>query len=63
MLHAAGTTVHFIMLRSIAIHIRDANDYGTRSIYQPMCGGVAILDYDNDGKSDIFFTNSSELPS
>jgi hypothetical protein len=24
---------------------------------------VAILDYDNDGKMDIFFTNGAELPS
>jgi enediyne biosynthesis protein E4 len=29
---------------------------------QPMCGGVAILDYDNDGKMDIFFTNGAKLP-
>ncbi len=29
---------------------------------QPMCGGVAIFDYDNDGKLDIFFTNGAKLP-
>jgi enediyne biosynthesis protein E4 len=29
---------------------------------QPMCGGVAILDYDNDGRMDIFFTNGAKLP-
>ena len=29
---------------------------------QPMCGGVAVLDYDNDGKQDIFFTNGASLP-
>ena len=27
-----------------------------------MCGGIAILDYDNDGKLDIFFTNGAKLP-
>ncbi len=27
-----------------------------------MCGGVAIFDYDNDGKMDIFFTNGAKLP-
>ncbi len=29
---------------------------------QPMCGGVAIFDYDNDGLMDIFFTNGAKLP-
>ncbi|MBC8164824.1 MAG: CRTAC1 family protein [Bryobacteraceae bacterium] len=29
---------------------------------QPMCGGVAILDFDNDGLMDIFFTNGAKLP-
>ena len=27
-----------------------------------MCGGIAILDYDNDGKQDIFFTSGAKLP-
>ena len=27
-----------------------------------MCGGVAIFDYDNDGRMDIFFTNGAKLP-
>jgi enediyne biosynthesis protein E4 len=27
-----------------------------------MCGGVAIFDFDNDGKMDIFFTNGAKLP-
>jgi enediyne biosynthesis protein E4 len=40
------------------------NDYRTRKYFiQPLAGGVAILDYDNDGKMDIFFTNGAELPS
>jgi enediyne biosynthesis protein E4 len=40
------------------------NDYRTRKYFiQPMAGGVAILDYDNDGRMDIFFTNGAELPS
>ena len=40
------------------------NDFRSRKYFiQPMCGGVGILDYDNDGKLDLFFTNGAELPS
>ena len=39
------------------------NDFTGRKYFpQPMCGGVAILDYDNDGQFDIFFTNGAKLP-
>ena len=39
------------------------NDYLVRKYFlQPICGGVAIFDYDNDGKMDIFFTNGAKLP-
>lgn len=39
------------------------NDYTGRKYFpQPMCGGVAAIDYDNDGKMDLFFTNGSKLP-
>jgi len=39
------------------------NDYSSRKYFlQPICGGVAIFDYDNDGKMDIFFTNGAKLP-
>jgi len=38
--------------------------YGSRKYFiQPLAGGVAILDYDNDGRMDVFFTNGAELPS
>jgi enediyne biosynthesis protein E4 len=40
------------------------NDYrGRKYFIQPMCGGVAVFDYDSDGRPDIFLTNGSELPS
>jgi hypothetical protein len=40
------------------------NGYRQRKYFiQPLAGGVAILDYDNDGRMDIFFTNGAELPS
>lgn len=42
---------------------RTNNDFTGRKYFpQPMCGGVAIFDFDNDGKMDIFFTNGASLP-
>src|SRR5439155_16126167 len=30
---------------------------------ETMVGGVAVLDYDNDGRPDLFFTNGAQQPS
>jgi hypothetical protein len=39
------------------------NDYMGRKYFpQPMCGGVAVIDFDRDGHADLFFTNGSKLP-
>jgi hypothetical protein len=34
-----------------------------KHMIETMAGGVATLDYNNDGRTDIFFTNGAELPS
>jgi len=46
-------------------------DYVTRNGYdgerkffpQPLSGGVAVLDFDNDGHQDLYFTNGAPFPS
>src|SRR5437879_5758814 len=45
------------------ISYRTNNDYSPRKYFQqPMCGGVGVLDYDGDGRMDLFFTNGAKLP-
>ena len=54
---------HFtdIAPRSSISYITNNNFTGRKYFQQPMCGGVAILDYDNDGSMDIYFTNGAKL--
>jgi hypothetical protein len=42
---------------------RSNNDFTGRKYFpQPMCGGIGVIDYDNDGRMDLFFTNGAKLP-
>lgn len=41
---------------------RSNNNYTGRKYFpQPMCGGIAAIDYNNDGWMDLFFTNGAEM--
>jgi hypothetical protein len=39
----------------------DSNESPERHAPETMAGGVAVFDYNNDGKLDIFFTNGADL--
>jgi hypothetical protein len=55
---------HFVDVapRSSISYISNNDFTGRKYFQQPMCGGIAILDYDRDGLVDIFFTNGAKLP-
>ena len=61
---AAGRRPGFVDVapRSKFAYKTNNSSRGRKYFPQPMCGGVAIFDFDNDGKLDIFFTNGAQLP-
>lgn len=50
----AGSGVEFVL---------DNGTTDDKPIIDSMLGGVALLDYNNDGRLDIFFTNGARIPS
>jgi hypothetical protein len=51
-----------VAFRSNFTYTTNNNYTGRKYFQQPMCGGVGILDFDGDGKMDIFFTNGAKYP-
>jgi hypothetical protein len=39
----------------------DSDESQSRNAPETMAGGVAVFDYDGDGRPDIFFTNGADL--
>ena len=56
---------HFtdVRAKSRFSYVSNNSFHGRKYFPQPMCGGVAVFDYDNDGRMDIFFTNGADMPS
>jgi enediyne biosynthesis protein E4 len=61
---ARGKRPHYtdIAGRSRFSYITNNGFTGRKYFPQPLCGGVAAFDYDNDGWLDIFFTNGASFP-
>src|SRR5947207_4123816 len=59
----AGPEVHFTdITRSTNIDFKHENSAtSSKYLVETMGSGVALLDYDNDGRLDIFFTNGARI--
>jgi hypothetical protein len=62
--HATPKRPHFTDIAAKSkFTYQSYNNYTGRKYFpQPICGGVGILDYDQDGKMDIVFTNGAKFP-
>ncbi len=63
-LGGASRRPHFVDIapRSQFSYFTNNNFTGRKYFQQSMVGGVAILDYDNDGLMDIYFANGAKYP-
>jgi len=43
--------------------VLENNPTETKHLIETMAGGLAVFDYDGDGRPDLFFTNGAEVPS
>ncbi|MEZ5403965.1 MAG: CRTAC1 family protein [Bryobacteraceae bacterium] len=62
----AGERPHFtdVAAKSKFDYVTRNGFDGKRKYFpQPLCGGVAVLDFDNDGNLDLYFTNGAPFPS
>ncbi len=64
LLHATGNTSSpiYFALQPIPFHLEN-DETPVRHVPAAMAGGVAIFDYNKDGRPDIFFTNGANLAS
>ncbi len=47
-------------LKNLPFHL-ESNESQSRNAPETMAGGVAVFDYNGDGRPDIFFTNGADL--
>jgi hypothetical protein len=59
---AAFPTLHDVTAASGIDFVHQRGATPTRYLVETMGGGVAVLDYDGDGRQDLYFVDSGEVP-